>query len=59
MYTLAGVAALILVSFTKSPGLHGLAVGLFIFAAMGFTIDHYAEERARWYAEKVHAQEQP
>lgn len=59
MYTLAGVVALILISLTKSPGLHGLAVGLFIFAAMGFTIDHYAEERARWYAEKVHAQEQP
>lgn len=59
MYTVAGVIALILVSLTKHPGLHGLAVGLFLFAAMGFTIDHYAEERARWYAGKVHAQAGP
>ena len=59
MYTLAGIAALVLVSLTKNPGLHGVAVGLFIFAAMGFTIDHYAEERARRYAGKVHAQAGP
>jgi phosphate/sulfate permease len=59
MYTLAGVVALILVSLTRNPMLHGVAVGLFLFAAMGFTIDHYAEERARWYAGKVHAQAGP
>ena len=59
MYTLAGVAALIVISLAKNPALHGVAVGLFLFAAMGFTIDHYAEERARWYAGKVHAQAAP
>jgi hypothetical protein len=56
VYALAGIAALILVSLTRNPALHGVGVGLLLFAAMGFTIDHYAEERARWYAGKVHAQ---
>ena len=59
MYVVAGIVALALVSLTRSPALHGVAVGLFVFAAMGFAIDHYAEERAIWYAEKVHAEEGP
>ncbi len=59
MYILAGVAGVLLVSLTARPALHGAAVGLFLFAAMGFTIDHYAEERARWYAAEVHAQGAP
>ena len=59
MYVVAGVAALMLVSFSSRPVLHGVAVGLFLFAAMGFTIDYYAEERARWYAAEVHAQAAP
>ena len=59
MYIVSGIVALGLVSLTSSPALHGAAVGLFVFAAMGFSIDHYAEERALWYAEKVHAQASP
>ena len=59
MYILSGIVALGLVSLTRSPEFHGAAVGLFVFAAMGFAIDHYAEERAIWYAEKVHAQASP
>ncbi len=59
MYVVAAIAAVALVSLTKLPALHGAAVGLFIFAAMGFTIDHYAEERAEWYAAKVHGQASP
>ena len=59
MYIVSGIVALGLVSLTRSPALHGAAVGLFVFAAMGFAIDHYAEERAIWYAEKVHAQASP
>ena len=59
MYVVAGIVALVLVSLTRAPVLHGAAVGLFVFVAMGFVIDHYAEERAIWYAEKVHAQASP
>lgn len=59
MYIIAGIVALALVSLTRSPALHGASVGLLVFAAMGFAIDHYAEERAMWYAEKVHAQASP
>jgi hypothetical protein len=59
MYVVAGIAALAFVSLTRLPALHGAAVGLFIFAAMGFTIDHYAEERAEWYAARVHGQASP
>ena len=56
MYALSALAAVALLTFTSRPLLHGIAVGLFIFAAMGYTIDHYAEARALGYTEKVHAQ---
>ena len=56
MYALSALAAVGLLTLTSRPLLHGIAVGLFIFAAMGYTIDHYAEERAVWYTEKIHAQ---
>lgn len=59
MYALSALAAVGLLSLTARPLLHGIAVGLFIFAAMGYTIDHYAEARAIGYAERVHAQMSP
>jgi len=59
LYALSALAALGLVVLTGRPLLHGIAVGLFVFTAMGYTIDHYAEKRALWYADKVHAQANP
>ncbi|MDP3938428.1 MAG: hypothetical protein Q8R92_09850 [Deltaproteobacteria bacterium] len=56
MYALSALAAVGLLTLTGRPLLHGIAVGLFVFAAMGYTIDHYAEERALWYTEVVHMQ---
>lgn len=55
-YAVAVVAALALALSTRVPVLHGVALGLVVFAAFGLTVDHYAEARAIRYAEKVHGQ---
>jgi len=53
-YAVAVIFALGFVFLTAEPLFQGLAVGLLILAALGFTIDFYAEERAVQY---VHALE--
>lgn len=53
MYVAAVLAACALGLFFRRPMTEGIAVGLFLFAAMGFTIDHYSETRARTYREAL------
>lgn len=48
-YAIAAMLALVLVFFVGTPLFQGLAVGLLVFAGLGFTIDHYAEARAVEY----------
>jgi len=48
-YAAAIVLALVFVFFIGKPMFHGLAVGLLVLAALGFTIDFYAEHRAIEY----------
>jgi len=48
-YAVAIVLALLLVFVVRGPTFHGLAVGLLVLAAMGLTIDYYAEARAVRY----------
>jgi len=48
-YAVATLLALVCVFLVGRPVFHGLAVGLLILAALGYTIDFFAEERARTY----------
>jgi hypothetical protein len=48
-YAIAVILALVFVFALGRPLFHGLAVGLLIFAALGFTIDYFAESRAVGY----------
>ena len=48
-YAVAAVLALVFVFVVGRPLYHGLAVGLLILAALGLTIDFYAERRAVAY----------
>jgi hypothetical protein len=48
-YVAAVVIALLLVFGLGRPSHHGLAVGLLLLAALGFTIDFFAERRAVEY----------
>ncbi len=48
-YAIAVILALVFVFLLGRPIFHGLAVGLLILAALGFTIDYYAEARAAAY----------
>ena len=50
-YAAAVILALLFVFVLGKPIYHGLAVGLLILAALGLTIDYYAEARAARYAE--------
>jgi hypothetical protein len=50
-YAAAVLLALLFVFVLGKPIHHGLAVGLLILAALGLTIDYYAEARAARYAE--------
>ncbi len=52
-YYLAIAASLVLSLFLKGPYWKGVSVGLLIFAAMGLTIDFFAEERAHFYLKSV------
>jgi len=50
-YAAAVLLALVFVFVLGKPLYHGLAVGLLILAALGLTIDYYAEARAVRYAD--------
>jgi uncharacterized membrane protein YfcA len=52
-YAAAVVLALVLVFGLGSGVAQGAAVGLLVLAALGFTIDYFAEERAEIYVEQV------
>jgi hypothetical protein len=54
-YAIALGMALVFVFVVGKPPFHGLAVGLLILAALGFTIDFYAERRAVEYARALEA----
>ena len=55
-YAIAVLAALALVFLLGRPFQHGLAVGLLLLAAMGLTVDFYAERRAVTYVTALAAQ---
>jgi len=55
-YAIAVLAALVLVFALGRPWHHGMAVGLLLLAALGFTIDFYAERRAVAYVEALESQ---
>ena len=52
-YVAATLLALVLVFAFGRPAHHGLAVGLLLLAALGFTIDFYAERRAIDYQQAL------
>jgi MFS family permease len=54
-YAVAVLLALFFVFAMGRPSQHGFAVGLLLLAAMGLTIDFYAERRARQYQQGLHA----
>jgi hypothetical protein len=54
-YAVAVGAALALVFLFGGAASHGVAVGLLILAALGFTIDFYAEARAVLYLQALSA----
>jgi hypothetical protein len=54
-YAVAVMLALVFVFMLGRPLFYGLAVGLLILAALGFTIDHYAETRALGYLRALEA----
>lgn len=54
-YALAVLLALVFVFAVGRPGYHGLAVGLLVLAALGFTIDYHAEARAVAYVQSLEA----
>ncbi|MCU0648258.1 MAG: hypothetical protein MUF00_09705 [Gemmatimonadaceae bacterium] len=49
---LVGIAAALGV-FSRAPRTQGIAVGLLIFAAIGFTVDHFSEARAERYRDAL------
>ena len=54
-YAAAVLLALVFVFAVGRPTYHGLAVGLLLLAALGFTIDYYAEARAVGYVQALEA----
>ena len=54
-YAAAVILALLFVFVLGKPLFHGLAVGLLVLAALGLTIDYYAEARAVRYADGLEA----
>lgn len=52
-YAAAVLIGLVLLLIGGRPLLHGLGVGLLLFAVFGFTVDHFAEARAIAYAAHV------
>ncbi len=55
MYGLACIIALAFVFASGRPALHGIAVGLLLFAALGLTIDYFARDRALRYTAEIGA----
>jgi hypothetical protein len=55
-YAFAALLALAFVFILGRPAYHGLAVGLLLLAALGFTIDFYAERRAIDYVRGLETQ---
>ena len=55
-YAVAVILALVLVFLVGTAFFHGLAVGLLILAALGFTIDYFAENRAVAYVRALEAE---
>jgi len=54
-YAVAVLLALFFVFVMGRPSQHGFAVGLLLLAAMGLTIDFYAERRAQQYQQGLQA----
>jgi hypothetical protein len=54
-YAVAVMLALFFVFVMGRPSQHGFAVGLLLLAAMGLTIDFYAERRAQQYQQGLQA----
>jgi hypothetical protein len=52
-YAIAVLLALVFVFALGRPAYHGVAVGLLVLAALGFTIDYYAEARAIYYMKSL------
>ena len=52
---MAVLLALVFVFVMGKPSQHGFAVGLLLLAALGFTIDFYAERRAEQYLQALQA----
>jgi MFS family permease len=55
-YAVAVLLALLLVFAIGTPRMQGVAVGLLVLAALGFTIDFFAEHRAVVYEQALIAQ---
>jgi drug/metabolite transporter (DMT)-like permease len=54
-YAVAVLLALFFVFVMGKPSQHGFAVGLLLLAALGLTIDFYAERRAQQYRQGLQA----
>lgn len=54
-YAVAALLALFFVFVLGKPSQHGFAVGLLLLAALGLTIDFYAERRAATYIQGLEA----
>ena len=54
-YAIAVLLALVFVFAVGRAGYQGVAVGLLLLAALGFTIDYYAETRAVAYVQSLEA----
>ena len=52
-YAVAVLLALVCVFLVGRPAYYGVAVGLSVLAALGFTIDHFAEVRAVDYVKSL------
>jgi len=54
-YAVAALLALFFVFAMGKPSQHGFAVGLLVLAALGLTIDFFAERRAQLYLQALQA----
>jgi hypothetical protein len=56
MFAVSALVGAILIIFTHNSVSHAIAVGMMFFAMSGAIIDHYSEERASIYLEKLNSQ---
>lgn len=54
--TIFFVFAILVFWFSKSPNLHGIAIGLALFGLSGLVIDYFSQERADHYYEKINTE---